>query len=110
MTQDFATKIKQLRTNKCLTQQQLADRINSTRSTISNYELGKRTPHLRDLQKLASVLGVGLDYFGISATDEAFDLLQRAKDVFNSPLVDKKTKEELYTEFMKLYLDLKGEE
>ena len=43
---------------------------------------------------------------GISAKDEAFDLLARAKEVFESPDVDKKTKEQLYREFMKLYLSM----
>ena len=49
-------------------------------------------------------------YFGISAADEAFDLLARAKEVFKSDEVSVETKENLYREFMQLYLDLKGNE
>lgn len=109
MSKEIGTKIKHLRKSKGITQEQLSEKINITRSTISNYEIGRRTPHLNDLQRIASVFGVGLDYFGISAQDEAFDLLSRAKEVFNSPAVDNAAKEELYREFMKLYLDLKGE-
>ncbi|MGA4517374.1 helix-turn-helix domain-containing protein [Solibacillus silvestris] len=108
MTKDIGRKLKQLRKNQRMTQEDVADRVNITRSTISNYEIGRRTPHLKDLQKLANVFGVGLDYFGISAKDEAIDLLERAREVFNSPDVDKITKEELYREFMKLYLNMKG--
>lgn len=90
-----------------MTQEDVADKVKITRSTISNYEIGRRTPHLKDLQKLAAVFNVGLDYFGISEADEAIDLLERAKEVFKSEYVDKHTKEELYQEFMKLYLEMK---
>lgn len=108
MTEDIGRKIKQLRKGRGMTQEDVADKVKITRSTISNYEIGRRTPHLKDLQKLAKVFNVGLDYFGISAKDEAIDLLERAKEVFKSQDVDQATKEELYQEFMKLYLELKG--
>lgn len=91
-----------------MTQEQVAERVDITRSTISNYEIGRRTPHLKDLQKLADVFGVGLDYFGISAKDEAFDVLARAKEVFDNPTIATVEKELLYQEFMKMYLSLKG--
>lgn len=103
---DIGIKLRHLRKSRKMTQQEIADKVDITRSTISNYEIGRRTPHLKDLQNLAEAYGVGLDYFGISAKDEAFDLLARAKEVFESPDVDKKTKEQLYREFMKLYLSM----
>lgn len=90
-----------------MTQEDVATKVGITRSTISNYEIGRRTPHLKDLQKLADVFNVGLDYFGISPKDEAIDLLERAREVFNNEAIDRFTKEELYQEFMQLYLDLK---
>ena len=106
---DIGLKLRHLRKSRKITQQDIADMVDIQRSTISNYEIGRRTPHLKDLQRLAEAYGVGLDYFGISAKDEAFDLLARAKEVFESPDVDKKIKEELYREFMKLYLSMKEE-
>lgn len=51
MSNEIGKKIKQLRLSKSLSQQELADKVNITRSTISNYEIGRRTPHLKDLQK-----------------------------------------------------------
>lgn len=105
MTNEIGIKLKQLRRAKHLTQEKLSERSGVPRSTLSNYEIGRRTPHLTDLQKLADFYGVGLDYFGFMPTDEVFDLLVRAKQVFNSPDVPPELKEELYRQFMRLYLD-----
>lgn len=106
--QDIGTKLKALRKSKGLTQEDVSEKVGIKRSTISNYEIGRRTPHLKDLQKFADIFGVGLDFFGISPKDEVFDLLSRAKEVFESPEVEHEVKEDLYREFMKLYLNLKG--
>lgn len=78
-----------------------------TRATVSNYEVGRRSPHLSELKRIADIYGVGLDYFGIVPTDEVFDLLSRAREVFNSPTVPKEKKEEVYKELMRLYLNIK---
>lgn len=109
MSEYIGKKLKQLRKTRGLTQDQVSERVEISRSTISNYEIGRRTPSLRDLSALADVFGVGLDYFGISPKDEAFDVLARAKDVFESTSVSRETKEELYREMMKLYLNLEKE-
>jgi transcriptional regulator with XRE-family HTH domain len=106
LSEVIGKKLKQLRKSKGMTQEDVAERVRITRSTISNYEIGRRTPHLKDLSALASVFGVGLDYFGISPKDEAFDLIARAKEIFESDDVPLDTKEALYREMMKLYLNL----
>ena len=106
MSEVIGKKLKQLRKSKCMTQEQVAEKVDITRSTISNYEIGRRTPHLKDLAALASVFGVGLDYFGITAKDEAFELINRAREIFESDAVPRETKESLYREMMKLYLEL----
>lgn len=110
MSEYIGKKLKQLRRSKGLTQEQVAEKVDITRSTISNYEIGRRTPHLKDLSALAAVYGVGLDYFGISKKDEAFELLARAKELFQSEDVPRDTKESLYREMMKLYLQMEGDE
>lgn len=106
MSEIIGKKLKQLRKAKGLTQEQVAEKVDITRSTISNYEIGRRTPHLKDLSAIAAVYGVGLDYFGISPKDEAFDLIARARDIFQNKDVSRETKEELYREMMKLYLQI----
>lgn len=108
MSKEIGLKLRQLRKSKGLTQEILSEKCEVPRSTLSNYEIGRRTPHLKDLQKLAAFYGVGLDYFGINPTDEVFDLLVRAKEVFQSAEIPTEIKEELYREFMRLYLEVKG--
>lgn len=111
MTSDslfIGEKLKTLRKGRKLTQTEFADRMGVTRSTISNYECGRRAPHLKELKKFADFFGVGLDYFGVATKDEVYELLSRAKEVFKSDNIPTEAKEKLYTEFMKLYLTLKG--
>lgn len=106
MNSTIGHKLKTLRKGRKLTQQELADKMKITRATVSNYEVGRRSPHLSELKRFADFYGVGLDYFGIAPTDEVFDLLSRAKEVFKSESVPKEKKEELYKELMKLYLSI----
>jgi len=106
LSEIIGKKLKQLRKSKGMTQEQVAERVDITRSTISNYEIGRRTPHLKDLSALADVFGVGLDYFGVSPKDEAFDLISRAREIFECKQVPRQTKESLYKEMMRLYLEL----
>ena len=90
-----------------LTQQELADRLELTRATISNYETGRRSPHLNELQRIADFFGVGLDHFGIVPTDEVLDLLARAKKVFESEHISEERKNELFEAIMRLKLHIK---
>lgn len=103
---DIGGKLKTLRKGRKLTQQELADRLGVTRATISNYEVGRRTPHLSELQRFAEFYGVDLSYFGVATKDEIFDLLSRAKAVFKDDRIDREKKDDLYRELMKLYLNI----
>jgi len=64
----FGERFKSLRTEKGLTQQQLADKINSLhnlsfgKSSISLYENDKGAPELAALEKFADFFEVGIDY------------------------------------------------
>ena len=107
MTNTIGLKLKTLRKGRKMTQQELADRLEITRATVSNYEVGRRAPHISELKRIAAFFGVGLDYFGITQTDEVFELLSRAREVFNSSAVPKAKKEEVYKALMRIYLDMK---
>lgn len=107
MTNDIGNKLQTLRKGRKLSQQELADKMGVSRATISNYEVGRRAPHLSELKRFAEFYGVGLDYFGVASTDEVFDLLSRAKSVFESDSVSKEKKDELYLSLMQLYLSMK---
>lgn len=59
---DFGSRLKELRRQNGLTQQQLADRIGVTKSVISFYELRERSPSPDVLAKLSYVFHVSTDY------------------------------------------------
>lgn len=104
---EIGDKLKTLRKGRKLTQDQVAERFGLTRGAISNFEINKRKPDIQLLQGFAEFYGVPLDYFGTQTQqDELFDLISRAKVIFNDESISKETKEELYREFMRLYLDL----
>lgn len=106
MDNNIGSKLRTLRKGRKLSQEEAANRLNITRASISNYEVGRRSPHLSELKRIAEFYGVGLDYFGVTQTDEVFDLLSRAKVVFASEHVPKEKKEELFKEIMRIYTSL----
>lgn len=55
-------RIKELRMQKGLTQQQLADAVNIDRALLARYENGSRTPPIKKLDILADFFGVTVDY------------------------------------------------
>lgn len=59
---DFGTKLKELRKQSGLTQQQLAELIGVTKSVISFYELKERAPSPDILTKLSYIFHVSTDY------------------------------------------------
>lgn len=102
--EEIGKKIKILRKTRGLTQQQLADKLNVRRSTISNWEIARRSPSIHDLEKLGEVLGVTLEYFGFGGS-AAVDLVARAKVLFESD-APAEEKAQAYKAIMKLYLDI----
>lgn len=106
MNDSIGHKLKLLRREKRMTQQELADALSVKRATISNYEIGRRSPHLSELRRIAEFFGVGLDYFGMVQTDDILDLVARAKKVFDNEEIPTEKKEAVYKELMKLYLNL----
>lgn len=105
MAKEIGKKIKILRKVRGLTQEQLAEKLEVGRATVSNYEIGRREPRLNELERIAKALGVGLDYFGVQQSDIT-DLIARAKLLFNDTNITPAEKEKAYKEIMKIYLDL----
>lgn len=105
MTNKIAKKIRILRKSRGLTQQQLAELLGVQRATISNYEIGRRSPHIKELEKLADILGVNLEYFGVLNND-LDELIAKARVVFDDDEITTDEKAKVYKEILKLYLDL----
>ena len=59
---DFGSKLKDMRINKHLSQEQLAKRIGITKSMVSAYETSMRMPSYEVLIKIALFFNVSLDY------------------------------------------------
>lgn len=58
----FSERLKQLRSEKKMTQQALADLVNVNRVTYTNWENGKREPELDKVVELATELNSTIDY------------------------------------------------
>jgi transcriptional regulator with XRE-family HTH domain len=59
---EFATRLRQLRRDKHLTQAQVASRIGVTPSMVSSYETDIRLPSYEVMMRIADVFGVTVDY------------------------------------------------
>lgn len=58
----LSDRLKQLRLQKNITQEQLAKHLGIPRSTYSNYEYGNREPDANTLNKIADYFDVSVDY------------------------------------------------
>ncbi|HHT7238218.1 MULTISPECIES: helix-turn-helix domain-containing protein [Bacillus cereus group] len=82
---DFPTRLKQIRLEHKLTQEQLGEKINVTKVSVSGYENGNRTPDTDTLQKLADSFDISVDYL-LGRTNKRS--LNNTPDEFNQPLND----------------------
>lgn len=71
---NFGNKLKELRNQNKMTQQQLAAQIGVSKSVISYYELQERIPSPEILLKLASVFHVSTDYLLGISNDKVLDV------------------------------------
>jgi len=69
----------EVRNEKGITQEELSNYLNVSRSTIAGYETGKRKPEYETLQKLANYFNVSLDYLlGSSNERSSADKIKNA--------------------------------
>lgn len=80
----FGVKLKKLRSDNELTQEQLADRIFVTRTAISKWETDKGYPSIDSLKQLSNLFHIGIDEL---ISDD---------DVENKKLLDEKTARRMY--------------
>lgn len=80
---DLGKKIMTMRNEKNLSQEQLAEKINVTRQTISNWENGKFYPDIDSLVNLSKFFNVSLDVL-LSYDDKVLDYLKDSTDIVKS--------------------------
>lgn len=87
---EFGEKLRTLRKEKNLTQQQLAALIGVKNSVISFYEMGDRTPSPDVIKKLASALHVSADFLLGIEKGESIDVsgLEESDKVLVRSLID----------------------
>lgn len=80
---DLGKKIMTMRNEKNLSQKQLAEKLNVTRQTISNWENGKFYPDIDSLVNLSKFFNVSLDVL-LSYDDKVLDYLKDSTDIVKS--------------------------
>lgn len=55
-------RLREIRSAKNLTQKNMAEQLNISRSTYAHYELGSREPDVETLKKISAILNISLDY------------------------------------------------
>ena len=73
ITKEFAKALYNRRKQLGLTQDEVADRVGTSKQMVSMYELGKRTPKVDMANKFAEALGTSLDeLLGMESELESF--------------------------------------
>jgi transcriptional regulator with XRE-family HTH domain len=70
MSKSFADTLKQIRTEQGLSQQQLADKLFVDRSSVANWESGRRVPNALLITRIAETLGVEIGTLMTSVNEE----------------------------------------
>jgi transcriptional regulator with XRE-family HTH domain len=103
-------RIKFIRTKKNISQQELADILNVNRSAISLYETNRKSPSRENTYKIATALGVSIDYLLGLQTDPSFqtdnihsETAQLMKRLDNMPSETKQTIINLIDDLLKIH-------
>lgn len=94
----FGDKLKSLRIEKGLTQEELAEILGTSKQVISRYENNQRSPKIDVVQKFAKTLDVSVEYFSdnsIPASDNIINLPTSKGEVHPAPKERSKVDEEL---------------
>ena len=106
---EWNKKLREARKSAHMTQHELADYLGVHRSTVANYELGRRKPTFMELKKIAARLKVDVNYLVEgSEVDADADLITRAKTVFQDTNLADSDKDAIFQDIMKIYIEGKG--
>lgn len=80
MNPDIGGKIRQLRLERSMTQEQLAQRLNLSAQAVSKWENGVTLPDIQLLPELSAIFGVTIDEMFSMSDDTRFDRIEDALD------------------------------
>lgn len=94
---EFNNKLYELRKQKGFSQEELANRLNVSRQTVSKWEVGDSTPDMEKLVAISDLFGISLDELVMNKTPEPAPAPQTAKselytDIKEKVLTDKNRK------------------
>lgn len=79
----IGSRIKELRISKNITQREMANKLNLSYSTYSNYENNYREPKFETIEKVAEILGVTVDYLiGSDSSEKLNNEYEKNRGVF----------------------------
>ena len=76
---EFNNKLYELRKQKGLSQEELANRLNVSRQTVSKWEVGDSTPDMEKLIAMSDLFGISLDELILNKAPEPQPAPQTAK-------------------------------
>lgn len=90
---EFNNKLYELRKQKGFSQEELANRLNVSRQTVSKWEVGDSTPDMEKLIAISDLFGISLDELVLDKTSEPSSAAQSAKpDIYSEIKTDIKEK------------------
>ena len=99
---DFASRLKELRTEKGLTQTELGEKTGLNYSTVSDYERGnKKDPYMSTLRTLSTFFDVSIDYLIGESNIRNSDIIERCQELFKKLTDENAKKVYSYAEFLR---------
>ena len=86
----FSERFKELRQSRKLSQQELADKLNTSKSSVNMYERGEREPGIEMLETIADFFNVDMDYL-LGKASIVNKTLANAENVIKLSGTDKQT-------------------
>ena len=80
----FSDNLRNLRVKRGLTQMQLAEGLNTSQSAITSWELAKREPDFKTIQRIADFFGVSVSSLLPSSDTLDADYVLRVSESLNS--------------------------
>lgn len=120
---NFAEKVKQLRSEKGWSQEELGQKLGKSKRTIASYEGGNSYPRTREVYaKLAEILGVDVNYlmteneefmtevgekYGRRGQSQAESILSQTRELFVGGTLSERDEIAFLTEMQQIFLDSK---
>ena len=86
---EFNNKLYELRKQKGFSQEELANRLNVSRQTVSKWEVGDSTPDMEKLIAISDLFGISLDELVLNKTPEPAPAPQPAKSELYTDIKEK---------------------